>query len=259
MPLGVALVFWGLPIALIAPRPYLACGDPAARGRRRREQRRGRRRLHAPAADRPRRAAQPRARPGLGSGDGRGCAGFDRGAGSRRRGRAARGLRRRRRDPPRAHAALLAPAAAIDREVAAPGGRARGRLRRAAVRAALARRQGAPRLEADAGCTSTPGEVVVRAGETGDRFYIVGERRARDHERRPRQLPAAATSSARSRCCATCRVRRPSAPPRPRSCTRSTATTSWRPSRTRPSARPVRRSPRSGSAPSDGSSLSSAA
>src|SRR3954462_6391149 len=62
-------------------------------------------------------------------------------------------------------------------------------------------------------------------------------------------MPDGATSSARSRCCATCRARRPSAPPRRRSSTRSTArTSSPRVPATRPCARPARRSSSSASA-----------
>ena len=49
-PFGLALVFWGIPLMLIAPLPYSGGRDRSARGRRRGEQRRRRRRVHAPPA-----------------------------------------------------------------------------------------------------------------------------------------------------------------------------------------------------------------
>ena len=52
---------------------------------------------------------------------------------------------------------------------------------------------------------------MIRAGEAGDRFYIVGDGALTiDVGSRSRSRRAPGTSSARSRCCATCRGRRPS-------------------------------------------------
>ena len=233
VPFGVALVFWGLPIALIAPRPYLPGRDPAARGRRRRQQRRGRRRLHAPPAHRPGRAARP--------------------ARSASSGALAMGAVALGSIAAPAVVAAVGPRAAFGvvgailpagRPCSAGGGCARStgrwlapaaeldaRRRRADVRAALARREGAPRRQADADLTWTPGEVVVRAGDTGDRFYIVDSGELEIANGAHAQRRGRATSSARSRCCATCRAPRPSGRPRRRSCSRSSATTSWPPSR----------------------------
>ena len=71
-PFAWALVFWGIPIMLIAPLPYPVRRDRPARGDRRREQRRRRRRVHAPPAHGSRRRADPRARRDLGPRDGHG-------------------------------------------------------------------------------------------------------------------------------------------------------------------------------------------
>ena len=70
-PFAWALVFWGVPIMLIAPLPYPVRRDRPARGDRRSEQRRRRLRVHAPPAHRSRRGADPRARRDLGPRDGR--------------------------------------------------------------------------------------------------------------------------------------------------------------------------------------------
>ena len=94
---GFALVFWGIPIVLLAPWPVLAVALASARCRGRGEQRRGRRHVHAHPADRPGRAPDPCARRALGAGDGRRRARIARRACARVGDRASSGVRRRGR------------------------------------------------------------------------------------------------------------------------------------------------------------------
>jgi len=73
------------------------------------------------------------------------------------------------------------------------------------------------------------GECVIRAGEVGDRFYIVADGEFDIDVADTTPLRARPTTSARSGCCVISPAPRRSPPPSTRTCTRCSATTSSRP------------------------------
>ena len=126
------------------------------------------------AADRPGRDADAGARPRVGPGDGRRRARLDRGAGRREPRRAACRVRRRRLDPAAADAASRTGGSSqLDRSVA-PAAELEliERVPMFAPLSLAAKEHVASHLVPVA---AAAGELVIRAGDVGDRFYIVAD------------------------------------------------------------------------------------
>ena len=124
--------------------------DPLAGDRRRGQQRRGRRSVHAPPAACPKSHADPRARTRLGSRDGWSCRRLNRRTGRGQSNRTSAGFRGRRVDSPAARTAGL-PKAHRDRQDRPPRSGARAHRPRPVVRSALDRDKGTGRGEPSPG------------------------------------------------------------------------------------------------------------
>ena len=133
---------------------FRGCARPTG-DRRRGQQRRGRRCVHAPPAACPESHADAGARTRLGSRDGWSCRRLHRRTCRGRGDRTSAGFRGRRVDPPAARAARV-PEAHRDRQDRRPGSGARADRSRPVVRSALDRNEGTGRGE--------PSPDVVRCG-----------------------------------------------------------------------------------------------
>ena len=227
-PIRLALVFWGLPIVLMAPRPDLrARASSCSRSSVRRTASRTSPLFTLLQRTRPGRDADPRARRRLEPRDGRRRARLDRRSRSRRGRGAASRVRRRWRDPAVAHARHLSGSRRDRQDVAAPSPSWRSSSACRCLQPLSDRGEGDEWPRTSLSLSVSAGEVVIRAGDRGDRFYIVADGELDDHcGGRLARPPMRATTSARSRCCETCRARRRSRRSSTSSSTRSSGTTS---------------------------------